>query len=86
LNWRRSYQTIYDGIQRPLEAIRAIAGNTITRGIEVAPVDHEKKWDFVPVAKVGDKVVAGDILGTVQENHCGGAPRDGSQRRFRRSG
>jgi V/A-type H+-transporting ATPase subunit A len=59
--------TIYDGIQRPLEAIRAIAGNTITRGIEVAPVDHEKKWDFVAVAKVGDKVIAGDILGTVQE-------------------
>ena len=59
--------TIYDGIQRPLEAIRAIAGNTITRGIEVAPVDHEKKWEFVAVAKAGDRVIAGDILGTVQE-------------------
>jgi V/A-type H+-transporting ATPase subunit A len=59
--------TIYDGIQRPLEAIRAIAGNTITRGIEVAPIDHEKKWEFVPEAKVGQHVIGGDILGTVDE-------------------
>ncbi|MEG1773609.1 MAG: V-type ATP synthase subunit A, partial [Oscillospiraceae bacterium] len=59
--------TIYDGIQRPLEGIRAIAGNTITRGVQVDPIDRTKKWEFVPVAKVGDKVIAGDVLGTVEE-------------------
>jgi V/A-type H+-transporting ATPase subunit A len=59
--------TIYDGIQRPLEAIRAISGDTIARGVQVSPIDHEKLWEFVPVAKVGDRVVGGDILGTVEE-------------------
>ncbi|MDF2948661.1 MAG: synthase, subunit [Sedimentibacter sp.] len=60
-------ETIYDGIQRPLEEIRKIAGPNITRGISVPSLNREKKWEFVPVAKVGDKVQAGDILGTVQE-------------------
>ncbi|MEG1973096.1 MAG: V-type ATP synthase subunit A, partial [Oscillospiraceae bacterium] len=59
--------TIYDGIQRPLEEIRRIAGNTITRGVQVEPINHSKKWDFTAVAKSGDHVVVGDILGTVQE-------------------
>ncbi len=60
-------ETIYDGIQRPLEEIRKIAGPNITRGISVPSLNREKKWEFVPVAKVGDKVQAGDIIGTVQE-------------------
>ncbi len=59
--------SIFDGIQRPLTKIREIAGSNITRGIEVTSLDHEKKWDFVPTAKVGDQVVMGDFLGTVQE-------------------
>ena len=58
---------IYDGIQRPLPEMRAIAGDSITRGISVSALNREKKWDFVPVAKVGDKLEAGDVLGTVQE-------------------
>ncbi len=60
-------ETIYDGIQRPLEEIRKIAGPNITRGISVPSLNRTKKWDFVPVAKIGDKVQAGDIIGTVQE-------------------
>lgn len=60
-------ETIYDGIQRPLEEIRKIAGPNITRGISVPSLNREKKWEFVPVAKVGDRVQAGDIIGTVQE-------------------
>ncbi|MFA9421985.1 MAG: V-type ATP synthase subunit A [Sedimentibacter sp.] len=60
-------ETIYDGIQRPLEEIRKIAGPNITRGVSVPSLNREKKWEFVPVAKAGDKVQAGDILGTVQE-------------------
>lgn len=60
-------EMIFDGIQRPLEKIKALTGSNITRGINVTSLDHEKKWDFVATAAVGDKVVAGDILGTVQE-------------------
>ena len=60
-------ETIYDGIQRPLEEIRRISGSNITRGISVPSLSRSKKWDFVPTAKVGDKVQAGDIIGTVQE-------------------
>jgi V/A-type H+-transporting ATPase subunit A len=60
-------ETIYDGIQRPLEEIRKIAGPNIARGISVPSLNREKKWDFVPKVKVGDKVQAGDIIGTVQE-------------------
>ena len=58
---------IYDGIQRPLEKIVEKVGPCITRGVEVPAVDHEKKWEFTATAAVGDKVVGGDILGTVPE-------------------
>ena len=63
-------ESIYDGIQRPLSAIREKAGDRITRGIEVNSLDHEKLWDFVPTAKVGDELTGGDILGTVQETEA----------------
>ena len=58
---------IFDGIQRPLEKIRELVGNSLVRGIEVPALDRDKKWHFVPKVKSGDKVVGGDILGTVQE-------------------
>ena len=58
---------IYDGIQRPLPEMRALSGDSITRGTDVPALNREKKWDLVPVAKLGDKVIAGDVLGTVQE-------------------
>lgn len=60
-------ENIYDGIQRPLEDIMKLAGSTITRGIEVPPINREKKWDFTPTVKKGDKVQGGDIIGTVPE-------------------
>ncbi len=58
---------IYDGIQRPLPEMRALTGDSITRGTDVAPLNRERKWDFTAVAKVGDRLEAGDVLGTVQE-------------------
>jgi V/A-type H+-transporting ATPase subunit A len=58
---------IYDGIQRPLPLIKEQTGDFIARGVEVAPVNREKSWHFVPKVKMGTKVVAGDVLGTVQE-------------------
>ena len=60
-------ESIYDGIQRPLEEIRSMAGAHIPRGIQAPPLPEDKKWDFTPVAKPGDAVVAGDVLGTVPE-------------------
>ena len=63
-------ESIYDGIQRPLNKIREQAGDRITRGIMVDALDHEKLWNFVPTAKVGDELSGGDILGTVQETEA----------------
>jgi len=60
-------ETIYDGIQRPLEEIRRISGTNIARGVNVPPLNRTRKWDFVPAKKAGDKVQAGDIIGNVQE-------------------
>ena len=59
--------SIYDGIQRPLDDIMKISGNNLKRGVEVASLKRDKKWEFVPVAKAGDEVEAVDVLGTVQE-------------------
>ena len=59
--------SIYDGIQRPLDDIMNISGNSLKRGVEVPSLKRDLKWEFVPVAKVGDEVEAGDVLGTVQE-------------------
>ncbi len=59
--------SIYDGIQRPLDDIMKVSGNNLQRGVEVASLKRDKKWEFVPVAKAGDTVEAGDVLGTVQE-------------------
>jgi V/A-type H+-transporting ATPase subunit A len=59
--------SIYDGIQRPLDVIRAKEGDFVTRGVEVPPLDREKKWEFVPQVKKGQEVHEGDFLGEVQE-------------------
>ena len=59
--------SIYDGIQRPLDDIMKISGNNLKRGVEVPSLKRDLKWEFVPTAKVGDEVEAGDIIGTVQE-------------------
>ncbi len=59
--------SIYDGIQRPLDDIMEISGNNLQRGVEVPSLKRDKKWEFQPVAKEGDRVEAGDVLGLVQE-------------------
>ncbi len=59
--------SIFDGIQRPLEEIYKLSGTNLHRGIEVPSLKRDVKWHFVPVMKAGDDVVAGDIIGTVQE-------------------
>ncbi len=59
--------SVYDGIQRPLEKIREKTGDFITRGVEAVALDRSRKWDWSPKVKPGDSVTAGTTLGTVQE-------------------
>ncbi len=60
--------SIYDGIQRPLDDIMKVTGgNLLKRGVEVPSLKRDKEWHFVPTKNVGDKVIGGDIIGTVQE-------------------
>jgi V/A-type H+-transporting ATPase subunit A len=58
---------IYDGIQRPLPELRDMSGDFISRGLTVEGIDKEKKWEFKPLIKAGDKVEPGDIIGEVPE-------------------
>ena len=60
-------ESIFDGIQRPLDVLREKAGDRITRGVSAPSLNRDKLWDFVPRAAVGDSVEAGDIIGVVQE-------------------
>lgn len=60
-------EQMFDGIQRPLEALKNSNGDFLVRGGTFEHLDREKKWEFKPQAKVGDILGAGDILGTVEE-------------------
>ncbi len=60
-------KSIYDGIQRPLEVIKAEYGEFIIRGINVPSLDRKKKWKFTPTVKKGQSVKPGDVMGTVPE-------------------
>ena len=59
--------SIFDGIQRPLDAIMKKSGTNIARGVQVPSLDRSKKWYFKPAVKVGMKVSEGDVIGTVKE-------------------
>lgn len=61
-------ESIYDGIQRPLDKLRTLGGDRIARGVEANALDHDKVWEFIPTVNVGDELVAGDEIGYVQEN------------------
>ena len=61
---------IYDGIQRPLEKLREMAGSNLTRGIVSPALDREKVWHFDATSQRGARVVGGDILGTVDESEA----------------
>jgi V/A-type H+-transporting ATPase subunit A len=60
-------ESIYDGVQRPLDIIREQVGDYITRGIDIPGLNREKRWKFDPRVEAGDEVVEGDVLGTVDE-------------------
>ena len=59
--------SVYDGIQRPLDKIREKSGDFIGRGMEAAALDRHRKWQWTPAVSAGDEVAGGMSLGTVQE-------------------
>lgn len=60
-------ESIYDGIQRPLDDIMKVSGNNLARGVSVPALKRDRVWQFNATAKAGDKVSSGDVIGTVQE-------------------
>jgi len=61
--------SIYDGIQRPLSVLVDKMGDFIQRGVSAPGLDHQKKWEFRPLVKEGDKVSPGMVIGEVQETN-----------------
>lgn len=59
---------IYDGIMRPLDALKKQTGHFLTRGISADSIDHKKKWSFKPTIKAGEEITQGTIIGEVQES------------------
>ena len=60
-------EAMFDGIQRPLKEFQEVAGDYLNKGVAVPSLNRKTKWDFEPVVSAGEKVEAGDIIGTVQE-------------------
>jgi V/A-type H+-transporting ATPase subunit A len=58
---------VYDGLQNPLNLLAEKAGFFLKRGLYLDALDMESVWDFTPIAKPGDKLVAGDYIGSVPE-------------------
>ena len=78
--------SIYDGIQRPLDAIMKVTGgNMLNRGVEVPSLARERTWTFEPAASPGDSVSAGDILGLCAGNRRCPAENHGSSPSLRYS-
>ncbi|MBN2821899.1 MAG: V-type ATP synthase subunit A [Coriobacteriia bacterium] len=61
-------EAVYDGVQRPLDVLEQMAGAFLSRGVTAPGLDRDKRWEFKPTLKAGDRVESGDIIGTVQEN------------------
>ncbi len=58
---------VFDGLQNPLPSLADKCGFFLQRGVYLEALPRDRKWAFTPVAKVGDKLAAGDTLGTVPE-------------------
>lgn len=59
--------TVFDGLQNPLETLANRDGFFLERGHYADSLDHSHKWSFVPQRRTGERLRAGDVLGTVQE-------------------
>ncbi|OGV51956.1 MAG: V-type ATP synthase subunit A [Lentisphaerae bacterium GWF2_44_16] len=64
---------VYDGLQNPLNELAEQSGFFLKRGVYLPALDYEREWAFTPSAKIGDKLNAGDKIGSVPEgifDHC----------------
>ncbi|MDH5019088.1 ATP synthase subunit A [Halobacterium rubrum] len=59
--------SIYDGVQRPLDVLEDEMGAFLDRGVDAPGIDLEKEWEFEPAVEEGDEVEAGDVVGSVDE-------------------
>jgi len=59
--------SIFDGLQNPLEEVANASGLFLPRGVYLNALDREKRWNYEPVVKVGERVRRGDTLGTTLE-------------------
>lgn len=59
--------SIFDGLQNPLEGVADAAGFFLPRGLYLAPLDRQRRWDYEPVAKVGEVLERGDTIGSTLE-------------------
>ncbi len=62
-------ESIFDGLQNPLEDLAEISGYFIERGVYLPAIDRKREWEYHPVAKIGSVVERGDTLGTTKESH-----------------
>ena len=60
-------ESIYDGIQRPLDDLYEVGGEYIGRGASLPGLDRKKKWNFEVAQNLPEQVSPGQILGQVQE-------------------
>lgn len=58
---------VYDGLQTPLDKIAIEHGVFLPRGVDVDPLDHQRKWSFVPAVHQGARLRAGGLLGKLIE-------------------
>ena len=59
--------SIYDGVQRPLDVLEERMGAFLDRGVDAPGIDLEKTWEFTPEVSEGDEIAAGDVVGVVPE-------------------
>lgn len=59
--------SVFDGLQNPLHAVAARSGFFLERGMAMRPLDNTRKWNFTPLCEAGQKVTAGDTIGSVRE-------------------
>jgi V/A-type H+-transporting ATPase subunit A len=59
--------SIYDGVQRPLDVLEESMGAFLDRGVDAPGIDLEAEWDFEPAVQAGDEVGPGDVVGSVDE-------------------
>src|ERR1700733_2694709 len=56
--------SIVDGLQNPLEEVANVAGFFLPRGLYLPPLNRQTRWDYTPVAEVGEVLRRGETLGT----------------------